>query len=133
MWWKFRELGRLKRVYDDDCTETAYSLSEWEVIVLIQMVQTIQNLNLKMQHRTWRLFVGAQYLCLDAPNSPLWRVLLWKVQSDSNLFIDDTNISEILNVSWLESYDSDGHDLFIPTIYTTLQEILFPVRMLQMI
>ena len=57
---------------------------------------------------------GHQYLCLDAPNSPPGEFALESPVTNSNLFIDDTNISETLNVSWFESYDSDGHDL----IYT---------------
>ena len=103
---------------DDDCTETSYSLSEWEVINCALADPNGSNYpEPESQDATQDMEVvcgGHQYLCLDAPNSLPGEFALESPVTNSNLFIDDTNISETLNVSWLESYDSDGHDL----IYT---------------
>mgnify|MGYP007000239330 len=49
-----------------------------------------------------------------APNSTKGEFGLEEPVTNSNLFINEDNLSETLGVSWFESYDSDGHDL----IYT---------------
>ena len=122
---------------DDDCTETSYSLSEWEVINCALADPNGSNYpEPESQDATQDMEVvcgGHQYLCLDAPNSPPGEFALESPVTNSNLFIDDTNISETLNVSWLESYDSDGHDLIYTFDLYNSVEILLLVRALQMI
>ena len=103
---------------DDDCTETSYSLSEWEVINCALADPNGSNYpEPESQDASQDMEVvcgGHQYLCLEVPNSPPGEFAIESPVTNSNLFIDENNLSESLGVFWLESYDSDGHDL----IYT---------------
>ena len=55
---------------------------------------------------------GHGYFCLDAPNSPPGEFSLVGPVSNSNLNVNENNLTDELHVSWTESYDSDGHDLY---------------------
>lgn len=100
---------------DDDCTETSYALSEWEVINCALADPNGANYpEPESQDASQDMEVvcgGHQYLCLGAPNSPPGEFALEAPVTNSNLFINEDNLSESLDVSWFESYDSDGHDL----------------------
>ena len=101
---------------DDECTETSYAISEWEVI---NCALADPNGSLYPEPETSEASAdmqvvcgGHQYLCLSAPNSAPGEFALESPVSNSNVSINDNNLNEDLSISWAESYDSDGHDLF---------------------
>ncbi len=101
---------------DDECSETSYAISEWEVI---NCALADPNGSLYPEPETSEASAdmqvvcgGHQYLCLSAPNSAPGEFALESPVSNSNVSINDDNLNEDLSISWAESYDSDGHDLF---------------------
>ena len=101
---------------DDDCSETSYATSEWEVI---NCALADPNGSLYPEPETSEASAdmqvvcgGHQYFCLSAPNSPPGEFTLESPVSNSYVSINDNNLDSFLSISWGESYDSDGHDLF---------------------
>ncbi len=115
---------------DDDCTETAYALSEWEVINCALADPNGPNYpEPEEQDAEADMAVvcgGHQYLCLSAPNSAPGEFALESPVTNSALNINGDNIDQNLSVQWLESYDSDGHDLYYEfSLYTSTGDTLF--------
>ena len=115
---------------DESCSETSYALSEWEVINCANADPNGPNYpEPETQDASADMQVvcgGHQYLCLDAPNSPPGEFALESPVTNSLLNINSDNANENLSVSWSESYDPDGHDLFYTfSLYTTLGDTLF--------
>ena len=117
---------------DESCSETSYALSEWEVINCANADPNGSNYpEPETQDAAADMQVvcgGHQYLCLDAPNSPPGEFALESPVTNSLLNVNSDNVGDILNVSWSESYDSDGHDLhYTFVLYTTFptQDTLF--------
>ena len=101
---------------DDDCSETSYAISEWEVI---NCALADPNGSLYPEPETSEASAdmqivcgGHQYLCLSAPNSAPGEFALESPVSNSYVSVNDNNLNNNLSISWAESYDSDGHDLF---------------------
>ena len=118
---------------DDECTETSYANSEWEVI---NCALADINGSLYPEPETSEASAdmqvvcgGHQYLCLSAPNSPPGEFALESPVSNSNVSINDNNLNEELSISWSESYDSDGHDLFYQfNLFTPTGDTLLTVN-----
>ena len=115
---------------DENCSETSYALSEWEVINCANADPNGSNYpEPETQDASSDMQVvcgGHQYLCLDAPNSPPGEFALESPVTNSLLNVNSGNLNENLSVSWSESYDPDGHDLFYTFyLYTTLGDTLF--------
>ena len=118
---------------DDECTETSYAISEWEVI---NCALADINGSLYPEPETSEASAdmqvvcgGHQYLCLSAPNSPPGEFALESPVSNSNVSINDNNLNEELSISWSESYDSDGHDLFYQfDLFTSTGDTLLTIN-----
>ncbi len=115
---------------DENCSETSYALSEWEVINCAESDPNGSNYpEPEIQDATADMQVvcgGHQYLCLDAPNSPPGEFALESPVTNSVLNINSDNLSQDLSVSWSESYDPDGHDLFYTfMLYTVTGDTIF--------
>ena len=101
---------------DEECTETSATISEWEVINCVlsdpngpsypEPEESDATADMEL------ICGGHGYFCLDAPNSPPGEFSLVGPVSNSNLNVNENNLTDELHVSWTESYDSDGHDLY---------------------
>ena len=118
---------------DDECTETSYAISEWEVI---NCALADPNGSLYPEPETSEASAdmqvvcgGHQYLCLSAPNSAPGEFALESPVSNSNVSINDNNLNDSLSISWSESYDSDGHDLFYQfDLFTSTGDTLLTIN-----
>lgn len=117
---------------DEACSETSYATSEWEVI---NCALADANGSLYPEPETSDAAAdmqvvcgGHQYLCLSAPNSAPVEFALESPVSNSFVGINNDNLTEALSVSWGESYDSDGHDLFYQfALYTPTGDTLLTI------
>ena len=115
---------------DEECTETSYVNSEWEVINCALADPNGPNYpepeETDAEADMAVICGGHQYLCLDAPNSPPGEFALQGPVTNSNLGVNTNNLTDELLVNWSDSYDSDGHDLHYKfDLYTPTGDTLF--------
>ncbi|MAJ44462.1 MAG: hypothetical protein CMF96_06935 [Candidatus Marinimicrobia bacterium] len=103
---------------NDNCTQTAPALSEWEVIGCAldtggPDAEPDGDVEEASDAEADMLVIcdAHGYLCLEAPNSPPGSFALQEPVSSSILNVNSENTNETVTFSWLESYDPDGDNL----------------------